>query len=430
MDTLLTLLRAALGMAALVGICWLASSDRRAINWKLVGSGLLLQVVLAVLILRVPFVLGMVENVSEFFRLLVGFSDEGARMIFGTMPVDVPVFGMAWSVLSAIVFFSALSAVLYHLRILQAFVYLFALLLAKTMKLSGAECLAAAANVFIGQTEAPLVVRPYLKMMNSSEINSLMTGGMATIAGGVLVIYMGMLGGADDAAVVAFGKHLLTASILSAPAALVAAKIIAPQTESVDQRVVFPKESQAENLLDAATKGTTDGLKLALNVGAMLIAFTGLLAVLNYLVGSWIGSWTGLNDWVAGLTEGRMTRFDFSFVIGALSAPFALIMGVSWGDCLMVGQLLGERLVLNEFFAYLSFTELKDAGAFVDERSILVSTYALCGFANITSIGIQVGGISVIESSQRANLLANSLKALLGGLIACYMTATLAGVLG
>lgn len=426
MDIVLTWVRALIGIIGLLALCWWASDDRRKIDWKLVGGGLVLQLVLALLILKVSFIHNTVSSVAGFFSKLIGFSDEGATMIFGTMPTDVPLFGIAWTVLSAIIFFSAFSAILYHLRVLQVIVFAFAWLISKTLKLSGAECLAAAANVFIGQTEAPLVVKPYLRKMTRSEINSLMTGGMATIAGGVLAIYMSALGGGDEASMIAFGRHLLTASILSAPAAMVVAKIIAPQTENVDGQVAFPKEKEYESLLDAATKGTSDGLMLALNVGAMLVAFTALVALLNYAIGSWVGEWTGLNAWVSDITDGKFTAFDFSFLIGAMSAPFAWLLGVPNSDLLVVGQLLGERLVFNELYAYLHFAELKDAGFFGDEKSVLILTYALCGFANIASIGIQVGGISSIEKSQRQNLLRYGPRAMLGGMVACYLTAIVA----
>lgn len=429
MDTLLTLLRALIGIAGLLALCWWASEDRRRIDWKLVGAGLGLQWVLAGLILKVPLCHDAVAGVSGFFSKLIGFSDVGAEMVFGSMPRDVPAFGVAWTVLSAIVFFSALSAILYHLRILQALVFAFAWLLSKALKLSGAECLAAAANVFLGQTEAPLVVKPYLKGMTRSEINALMTGGMATIAGGVLAIYMSVMGGGDEAATIAFGKHLLTASILSAPAALIAAKMISPQLESVEGEVAFPRETQYDGVIDAATKGTSDGLKLALNVGAMLVAFTGLVALLNYMVGSWIGEWTGLNAWVSSVTDGKFSAFNFSFVIGVLSAPFAWLLGVQNSDLLVVGQLLGERLVFNEFIAYLHLAELKNSGVITDSQTILILTYALCGFANIASIGIQVGGISAMEKSQRPNLLRCAFRSMLGGMVACYLTAIVASTI-
>ncbi len=426
MDMLLTLLRALIGITGLLALCWWLSEDRRRIDWKLVGIGMALQLALGLLILKVPVFHEAMEGVSGFFNRLVGFSDEGAAMVFGSMPRDVTAFGIAWTVLSAIVFFSAFSAILYHLRILQAIVFGFAWLMSKALKLSGAECLAAAANVFVGQTEAPLVVKPYLGKMTRSEVNALMTGGMATIAGGVLAIYMRLLGGDEELARIAFGKHLLTASVLSAPAALVVAKMIAPQTQAVDGQVAFPKEKEYDGLLDAATKGTSDGLKLALNVGAMLVACTGLVALLNYVLGSWIGEWTGLNAWVASATDGRFEAFNFSFIVGVVSAPFAWLLGVQNSDLLIVGQLLGERLVFNEFYAYLHMSQLKESGVLDDGRSILILTYALCGFANIASIGIQVGGISALEKSQRPNLLRYGFRSLIGGMVACYLTAIVA----
>ncbi|MBC2607592.1 NupC/NupG family nucleoside CNT transporter [Pelagicoccus albus] len=429
MDMLYSLFRALIGIVGLLALCWWVSEDRKRINWRLIGAGLLLQFVLAVLILKVSVFRNIVASVSGFFSKLIGFSDDGASMVFGSMPTDIPVFGIAWTVLSTIVFFSAFSAILYHLRILQVMVFAFAWLLSKALKLSGAECLASAANVFIGQTEAPLVIKPYLKSMTRSEINSLMTGGMATIAGGVLALYMSTLGGGDETAMIAFGKHLLTASILSAPAAMVAAKIIAPQTEKVEGQLAFPKNTEYESVLDAATKGTSDGLMLALNVGAMLVAFTALVALLNYVTGTWIGEWTGLNAWVASITDGKFSSFDFSFVVGVISAPFAWLLGVANSDLLVVGQLLGERIVFNELYAYFHFAELKDAGVITDEKSILILTYALCGFANIASIGIQVGGISALEKSQRPNLLRYGFKALIGGMVACYLTAVVASTI-
>ena len=428
MELLFAALRCGLGVGLLLGLCWLLSENRRRINWRLALSGVALQLVLAALILKVPFVHERVEDVSRFFSTLIGFAESGARMLFGSMPGDAGAFGIAFLVLPTIIFFASLSAVLYHLRVLQAIVYGLAWLLTRTLKLSGAEALAAAANVFVGQTEAPLVVQRYLAKMTRSEVNCLMTGGMATIAGGVLAIYMYVLGGDDEAARILFGKHFLTASLLSAPAAVVAAKMLVPQTEVVDGGLHLDRSVPTASLLDAATQGATDGLRLALNVGAMLIAFTGLLALLNYCVSGLLGGWTGLDLWVQGMTDGRLQAFDFSFILGLLSAPFAWIMGVPSSDVLMVGQLLGERLALNEFVAYLKFAEMKDSGALSDPRTIVIATYALCGFANFTSIGIQVGGIAALEPSLRPKLLSFGLKSMIGGMVACYLTATIAAL--
>jgi len=420
MDMLMATLRAVLGMGLLLLLCFGLSERRDKIRWSLVGYGVALQVGLAALILKVPFAHEAVRWVSQVFNTLVGFSNESAAFVFGTLASDTEgTFGFAFTVLPTIIFFSALSAILYYLRILPCLVFAFAWMLNRTLRLTGAESLAAAANVFVGQTEAPLVIQPYLKGMNRSEILSLMTGGMATIAGGVLVVYMSVLGGGDEASTIAFGQHLLTASILSAPAAMVTSKMLLPQTAKVSEELVFPQSAESEGLLDAATKGTTDGIKLALNVGGMLLAFTALVAVANWAVSEGIGEWTDV-------TGQRFHSFNFSFVVGVLCAPFAWVIGVPWGDCLIVGQLLGERLVLNEFISYLNLAAYRESGAFTDPRTPIIATYALCGFANLTSIGIQVGGISALEESQRPNLLRCAFKALLGGMVACYMTAIVA----
>lgn len=430
MDIVMAILRAALGMGLLLLFCFVLSERRDKIRWSLVGYGMALQVTLAALILKVPFVHGAVRWVSQVFNTLVGFSNESAAFVFGTLASDTEgTFGFAFTVLPTIIFFSALSAILYYLKVLPCLVFAFAWMLNRTMRLTGAESLAVAANVFVGQTEAPLVIQPYLKSMNRSEILSLMTGGMATIAGGVLVVYMSVLGGGDEASTIAFGQHLLTASILSAPAAMVTSKMILPQTAEVNEELVFPQNAEEGGLLDAATKGTTDGIKLALNVGGMLLAFTALVAVANWAVSKGIGEWTGLNHWVTEVTGQRFQAFNFSFVVGVLSAPFAWVIGVAWDDCLIVGQLLGERLVLNEFISYLNLAAYRESGAFTDPRTPIIATYALCGFANLTSIGIQVGGISALEKSQRPNLLKCAVKALLGGMVACYMTAIVATLL-
>jgi CNT family concentrative nucleoside transporter len=299
----------------------------------------------------------------------------------------------------------------------------------KTMRLTGAESLAAAANVFIGQTEAPLVIKPYLEDMNKSEILCLMTGGMATIAGGVFAAYVGFLGGSDPVAKQMFATHLLTASIISAPAAIVAAKMLFPSTEKVDlehQKLDIPKQEVGSNLLDAISRGTTDGLKLAINVGAMLLVFTAFIAMLNYIFINWIGGPTGLNEIVQQQTDGRFKGFNLEYVLGLLFAPIAWLLGVASEDILVVGQLLGLKTTLNEFFAYAAMEGLKDQMSY---KSLLITTYALCGFANFASIGIQIGGIGAIAPGQRKTLTEFGIKALIGGTVACFLTAAIAGAL-
>ena len=297
------------------------------------------------------------------------------------------------------------------------------------MKLSGAECLAAAANVFVGQTEAPLLVRPYLDKMTRSEILCLMTGGFATIAGGVFAAYVSFLGGDDPASKAIFAKHLMTASLMSAPAAIVCAKILLPETKQVDERLKLGKGDVGTNLFDAAAKGTSQGLLLAFNVGAILIVFTALVALLNYFAKDMIGEWTGLNAIITEATNGDFDGLTLQYVLGFIFAPFAWLVGVASEDVTLVGQLLGEKLVLNEFFAYQHLGEFRDTKIITDERTLAVTAYALCGFANFASVGIQVAGIAILAPKQRENLATLAWRALLGGTIACLMTASVAGLL-
>jgi CNT family concentrative nucleoside transporter len=441
MEFVIGLLRGGLGVVALLGICYLLSANRRGIDWRLVGIGIGMQVVLAVAILKIPFVKKAFDLIASFFVVVLDFTDAGADFVLGNWPdyVQLPAaadgelftvgYIFAFKVLPTIIFFSALSSVLYYLGILQVIIKGFAWVMSKTMGLTGAESLAAAANVFIGQTEAPLVIKPYLEDMNKSEILCLMTGGMATIAGGVFAAYVGFLGGSDPVAKQMFATHLLTASIISAPAAIVAAKMLFPTTEKVDmehQKLDIPKQEVGSNLLDAISQGTSDGLRLAINVGAMLLVFTAFIAMLNYIFINWIGAPTGLNEIVIAQTDGRFEGFNLEYVLGLLFAPMAWLLGVASEDVLIVGQLLGLKTTLNEFFAYAAMEGLKDQMSY---KSLLITTYALCGFANFASIGIQIGGIGAIAPGQRKTLTEFGIKALIGGTVACFLTAAIAGAL-
>ncbi len=428
---LVAILRGIFGMIVLVGISYLLSENKKAINWRLVIWGTLLQLVLAVLILYVPGVRDVFEAISYFFVKILDFSHEASVFLFGSLVTDIDTFGFifAFQVLPTIIFFAALSAILYYLGILQRVIYAFAWLMQRTMKLSGVESLTAAANIFIGQTEAPLLVRPYLDKMTRSELFVMMSGGMATIAGGVLAAYVGFLGGQDPELRLFFATHLLTASIISAPAAIVAAKIMVPETQDIDRKLFVPPKHIGSNLLDAITNGTTDGLKLAMNVGAMLIAFIALIAMFNYAVSHGPGQWFNLNEWVNEFTNGQYKEFNLQFILGLLMAPVAWLLGVNTNDLIIVGQLLGEKTVLNEFYAYAQLGELKEAGLFSDTRSLLIATYALCGFANLSSIGIQIGGIGALVPSRRKELSELGLKAMIAGTIASFMTAIIAGML-
>jgi len=425
------ILRGLLGIGVLLLIGFALSRNRKRIDWPLVFKSLGLQFMIALLVLKVGFIKRGFDGVAFFFQKLLDFSNEGAAFIFGPLVTDTETFGyiFACQVLPTIVFFSGLTSLLYYLNVLQYVVYAFAWVMKRTMRISGVESLAAAANIFVGQTEAPLVVKPYVSKMTRSEVMCLMTGGMATIAGGVLVAYIGMLGGDDPVARQAFASHLLIASIMSAPAAVLAAKLLVPETEPCSDELLFPRHEMGCNLLDAITTGTSQGLKLALNVGAMLIVFTALIALVNFVLEAGLGRWTGLNGVVERITQGQYDGFTLQFVLGVLFAPLAWIMGVPHGDLLTVGQLLGEKTVLNEFYAYATFGELKSSGTITNPKSIIIATYALCGFANFASIGIQIGGIGVIAPNKRVTLSQLGLYALVGGTIACFLTACIAGML-
>lgn len=443
MDFLNDLFRASLGVIVLLGICYLLSSNRKAINWRLVAIGMGLQVILALFILKVPGVSIVFDWISKGFTSVIAFTAAGSQFMFGNIVTDMSSFGyiFAFQVLPTIVFFSALTAVLYYLGILQKIVYGLAWLLTRTMGLSGPESLAAAANVFIGQTEAPLVIKPYLEKMTKSEILCLMTGGMATIAGSVFVAYVGYLGGTDEATKLFFAKHLLTASIISAPAAIVAAKMLYPETERDDDisKQLEMADGEATNLLDAISRGTTDGLRLAVNVGAMLLVFTAMIFMMNEiflsltdllngtvaLVSPGVGDW---NEQISLSTGGRFDGFSFTYLLAMVFAPFAWILGVPFEDITVVGQLLGLKTVINEFVAYEQFQGILVEGLLKNEKSVIIATYALCGFSNFASIGIQIGGIGSLAPGQRNTLTSFGIKALIGGTIACFLTGAIAGL--
>ena len=396
-----------IGLLSCLGAAYALSSDRKAINWKTVLSGIALQLTFALIILKTTPGQEFFEGARNVFTSFLNFSEEGAKFMFGSL-ADTSKVGFVFltMVLPTIIFFSSFMSVLYHLGIMQKIIKLIAWIMVKLMGTSGTESLAAAANVFAGQTEAPLVVKPYLETMTRSEIMALMTGGMATVAGGVLVSYVGF--GID-------AGHLLAASVMSAPAALVCAKLIIPETEesvtSGDLNVKL--ESESVNLIDAAANGASEGLKLAMNVAAMLVAFIALIAFLNGFLGI-IGGWFGFEN------------FSLELVLGYLFSPVAFLMGVPWNDCVIVGGFLGKKLVVNEFVAYL---DLKDQMANLSPRSIVISTYALCGFANFSSIAIQIGGIGALCEKKRQVLAELGMRSLIAGTLACFMTACVAGIL-
>lgn len=430
MDTLSHVGRGILGLAAFIAIAVLFSSNRRAIPWRLVLVGTLLQFIFGVLVLRVDAVRIGVDAVGTFFVRILDFNEAGARFLFGNLLDASQSWGFifAFKVLPTIIFFSALTSLLFYLGILQRVVFAFAWVMTRTMKLSGAESLSASANIFLGQTEAPLLIKPYLANLTRSELLAIMTGGMATIAGAVMVAYIGMLGGEDPAARLLFAKHLLTASVMSAPAALLMSKILEPQTQQIDTNLAVPHAKIGSNVLEAITNGTTDGMRLAVNVAAMLLVFTAMVAFLNWILSAGLGGWTGLNAFILDSTGGRFTEFSLQYIFGLLCAPLAWLMGIDQ-QLLIAGQIIGEKTVLNEFYAYSTLAQMKTAGTLTDVRTQIILTYALCGFSNIASVGIQVGGIGALAPNQRTTLAQLGLKALLGGSLACFMTACVASML-
>lgn len=421
--------RGALGMLFLIFICWLLSNNRRAINWRLVLIGIVAQVMFALGVLKVDVVKYIFEKISAQFVALINIGHKGIEFIFGNLadPSGNWAYIFAVQVLPNIIFFAALSSMLYYLGVLQWIVYFFAWLL-KKIGISGPESVSTAANIFLGQTEAPLMIRPFLDKLTRSEMLLIMVGGMANTAGSVLAAYVGFLGGNDPDQQQYFAVHMLSQSIMSAPAAIVVSKILFPQTQPFMTQLKVPREKIGDNFLDAISLGTTDGLKLAVNVGAMLIVFTALMYLCNYILGT-IGYWFNFNDDVARFSNGRYDSLSLQMILGYVFSPIAWMIGVSSTEMVQVGQLLGEKTILNEFVAFISFGNMKSSGAITDPKSILIATYALCGFANFASIGIQIGGISQLAPNQRKNLTELGIKALIGGTIACLMCGCIAGAL-
>ena len=416
-----------IGLAAMIGIAWMMSSHKRRVSPRIVVGGLLLQFTFALVILRTATGRQAFDIADRFFRQLIAYVDDGSMFLFGLFPQSdaeaaelPPAFALlrtfAFGVLPTIIFFSSLMSMLYHVGVMQRIVAALAWIMQKSLGTSGAESLSAAANIFVGQTEAPLVVRPYIGSMTLSELNSVMVGGFATIAGGVLAAYVGMGINAG---------HLLTASVISAPAALLIAKVMQPETE-VSQTLGTVKvqlQRQHVNLIEAAAAGATDGMKLALNVAAMLIVFLALIAMVNGFLG-WIGGWIGPR---MGLSP-EASQWTLQAALGYLFYPFAWLMGIPAKDCSLAGELLGVKMVANEFVAYASLSS-PEVQQQLDPRSSMILTYAISGFANFSSIGIQLGGIGGIAPDRRGDLARLGLRAMIGGTLAAFMTACIAGIL-
>ncbi len=434
----MTIARGLFGVVVLLAIAWACSDARRKVNWRLIGGGLLLQALLAMAFFQFgSYTQAIINPVAKFFADVTSFSDEGARMLFGPFIDDAlmqKLFGnqsfvFAFRVLPTIIFFSALTSVLYYLGILQRIVFAFAWVMKRLMHLSGAESLAAAGEVFLGQTESALLIKPYLPKMTRSEILTLMIGGMATIAGGVMAAYISMLSAGDPTKKLEVARNLLCASLMNAPAAIIIAKLLLPEREAINDKLEVPKEKMGSNIFDALAAGTTEGLQLAINVGAMLIAFVAMVYLVNYFLGGVglmpIGGGQNLNQGIATWSGGVFTGLSLQSILGTLFAPFAWLIGVNGGsDILQSGSMLGTKVALNEFIAYDQLGQLKGS---LDGRTVFLMQFALCGFANVSSIGIQLGGISTIAPSQRQTLAKLGLKALLGGTLATLLSAAVAG---
>ncbi|SHJ21368.1 concentrative nucleoside transporter, CNT family [Arenibacter nanhaiticus] len=437
--------RGILGMATLLFISYLFSANKKAINWRTVSIGVFIQLLLAICILignqigfnafGYRFDLSFVSKIFEFggklFVSVLDFTRAGSKFLFEGLVVDMDTFGFifAFQVLPTIIFFSALTSLLFYLGIIQKVVKALAWLLSRSLGISGAESLSVAGNIFLGQTEAPLLIKAYLEKMSKSEILLVMIGGMATVAGAVLAAYIGFLGGDDEVLRLQFAKHLLAASVMAAPGAIVISKILYPQTEKINTDVQVSTEKIGANILDAISNGTTEGLKLAVNVGAMLLVFVAFIAMLNGIL-NWTGDITSLNPWIA--TNTPYNSFSLEAILGTLFAPLMWLIGVDSVDVMLMGQLLGIKLAASEFIGYIQLAELKNMASathFTYNKSVIMATYMLCGFANFASIGIQIGGIGSLAPGQRKTLSEFGMKAVLGGTLASLLSAAIAGMI-
>ena len=430
----LSIFRGLIGIAVIISIAFLFSEKKSKISWKVVGIGLLFQLILAFLILN-PLGISFLEYFRLGFQLLgkvfvaiLDFSTAGADFLFGSfLDTEKHGFLFAFQVLPTIIFFSALTSLLFYLGVIQKIVYYFALIMTKLLNLSGAESLSVAGNIFLGQTESPLMIKAYLAKMSRSELLLVMTGGMATLAGGVLAAYIAFLGGDDPGERLIFAKHLLAASFMAAPGAVIISKILIPQTQEIDSNVEVSKEKIGSNVLDAISNGTVEGLKLAVNVASMLLVFIAFLAMGNFILLK-IGSFTGINSVINDFSNGQFSELSLQVILGYIFAPLMWLLGVCSEDITIVGRLIGEKLIMTEFIGYISLGDLKSAGSFAQDKSITMATYMLCGFANFASIGIQIGGIGSLAPSKRKLLSELGMKALLAGTLASLLSATIVGM--
>ena len=425
-----SLIRGLLGMLVLILIAYLLSNNRKAIKWRGVGLGLFIQIIIAVGVLKINLVKRVFEILGNFFIKVLEYTGEGTKMLLGEFGnVETYGFIFVFQALPVIIFFSALSSILYYFGVIQKVVRFLAWGLTKVFNISGAESLSVAGNIFLGQTEAPLLIKAYLEKMNRSEIFLVMVGGMATVAGSVLGAYIGFLGGDDPLLRLEFAKSLLAASVMAAPGAIVIAKIIYPQTEEIETNVFVSKDKIGSNLLSAISIGTSEGIKMAVNVAAMLLVFIALIAMISNIL-SIVGDFIGINNWIANNTV--YNDFSIEFILGYLFSPLMWIIGIASEDVALMGQLLGIKLVASEFVGYTQLVDLKNSFSSTHlsyQKSVIMATYMLCGFANFASIGIQIGGIGIIAPKTKKILTELGLKAMIAGSLVSLMSATIAGII-
>ena len=425
-----SLFRGLIGMSVLIFAAFLLSNNRKAINWKTASFGLILQIILAVAVLKISWVKLIFEHAGKIFVKILDFTMEGTKFLFGDL-VSVDNFGnvFIFSILPTVIFFAALTSILFYFGIIQKVVKLMAIILSKVLGVSGPESLSVAGNIFLGQTESPLMIKAYLEKMSKSEILLVMIGGMATVAGGVLAAYIGFLGGDDPELKIFYAKHLLTASVMAAPGAIVISKILYPETSKVNTDLKIPRDKIGSNFLEAISNGTSEGLKLAANIAAMLLVFLAFIAMINYMLDG-LGSILYINELISN--HSVYDKLSLEFLLGYLFSPIMWLIGVASEDVTLMGQLLGIKLAASEFIGYIQLSSLKDVTSAIHlnyQKSIIMATYMLCGFANFASIGIQIGGIGALEPKQRKNLSKFGFLAVVGGTLASLLSATIAGMI-
>ena len=425
-----SLFRGLIGMSVLIFVAFLLSNNRKAINWKTASFGLILQIILAIAVLKISWVKLIFEYAGKIFVKILDFTMEGTKFLFGDL-VSIDNFGnvFIFSILPTVIFFAALTSILFYFGIIQKVVKLMAIVLSKVLGVSGPESLSVAGNIFLGQTESPLMIKAYLEKMSKSEILLVMIGGMATVAGGVLAAYIGFLGGDDPELKIFYAKHLLTASVMAAPGAIVISKILYPETSKVNTDLKIPRDKIGSNFLEAISNGTSEGLKLAANIAAMLLVFLAFIAMINYMLDG-LGSILYINELISN--HSVYDKLSLEFLLGYLFSPIMWLIGVASEDVTLMGQLLGIKLAASEFIGYIQLSSLKDVTSAVHlnyQKSIIMATYMLCGFANFASIGIQIGGIGALEPKQRKNLSKFGFLAVVGGTLASLLSATIAGMI-